>query len=128
MTTRASTAGERAALGSLSGDAAIALSVGAFGMIILIFAAVVVVQGLIDAFVLVRLWRWFIAPTFGLRPLSMPIAYGISLVAGVLQSHNMTRIKDEYKKSTWYGEIFTATVFLPLLALLCGWVVHTYIA
>ena len=37
----------------------------------------------VKAFVLVKMWAWFIAPYFGLPILSIPLAIGISLIIGM---------------------------------------------
>jgi ABC-type sugar transport system permease subunit len=37
-----------------------------------------------EAFVLKKLWRWFVVPQFGLLPLTLPVALGFSLAARFL--------------------------------------------
>lgn len=39
--------------------------------------------------VLLQLWKWFIIPQFDVEPLTMPIALGISVIAGLLTHQNI---------------------------------------
>lgn len=69
-----------------------------------------------EGFVLMKLWAWFVIPTFGLPALTIPIAIGISLLVGFL-AHQMRSDsgKDPFEESIKlfsYGFVNAAVVLL----------------
>ena len=78
-----------------------------------------------SGYVLSVLWGWFIVPTFEARPLAVLPAIGLALVVGYLtkqeQQTEDTRDKDD--------KIISALVHMflsPLIALLFGWILHSF--
>jgi len=82
------------------------------------FIALVVLETVIRGLVLVKLWAWFITPTFGLPLLTVPVALGVALIAGFLTNSN-TQYKDH---ETDWGANVVAAILGPLLALFFGWI------
>ena len=79
---------------------------------------------LIKAFVLVKLWGWFIVPYFGWSALSYPLAVGLATIIG-FTTHQLPMRHDfvDDKVETKHNMIYTLTCLLwPLLTLLVGWV------
>ena len=78
---------------------------------------------LLQSFVLVKLWVWFIVPVFGLPILTIVPAIGLRLIVGYLTFHNI------YSKDTRSGgeklyNYLSMGTFYPLLVLLSGYIVH----
>lgn len=79
-----------------------------------------------NAFVATYLWLWFVAPTFGLVPLTLPIAFGISLLIGFwTYQYNPWKGEDE-RDSTAKMIDLLAILFRPWFCLLLGWVCHYF--
>ena len=81
------------------------------GLPVLIF-----VGSAIQAYVISTLWGWYIVPFFGMKPLPLSVAFGISLMVNYLQPINHS--KDERKSS----EKISQNLLRPVLVLLFGWV------
>lgn len=75
---------------------------------------------ILDGWVLTYLWTWFMLP-LGMKPLNIPIAIGIAMVAGMLTSRSSSSSKDEKK-----GMILLGHVLGSLLTLLMGYIVHQF--
>ena len=73
------------------------------------------------AFVMTLLWSWFFVPTFGVDELSMPVAFGISLLVS-LMTYQPPDTKDTRMAVEQVATAITIGVLLPALALLFGWV------
>ena len=69
----------------------------------------------VQAWILCKLWGWYIVPFFEFKPLTLPIAYGISLIVHFVQ--NIVPVKDERKAS----EKIVTAIARPVLVLLFGW-------
>lgn len=78
------------------------------------------------AYVLVKLWAWFIVPIFHFEPLTWAQAWGLMIAVSFLTHVTFTcKGKDERE----YSEKVTAFVILwlkPWLVLLTGWVCAHY--
>ena len=77
---------------------------------------------ILQGWVMSVLWRWFIAPTFGLREISIPAAIGISLLMGVVRPPHTPR------NMTWdsLGRGISNSVYFPLALLLLGLIVRLW--
>lgn len=87
-------------------------------------AAVTAALCVVEGFVLMKLWAWFIIPTFGLPALSIPVAIGICLIGGFLTRQQLEQqggdALDESVKLFGHG------FFNAGLILFVGWIVHTF--
>lgn len=81
----------------------------------LVFAAITAANIALDAFVLVKLWAWFVVPTFGLPALSMKVAAGLSVAVALLTHQSMPQ-RDTNK-------ILAYHIIAPLMALLTGFII-----
>ncbi len=89
--------------------------------IIIVLAGIVGVIALLTcfrAFVLMKLWAWFIVPLFGLPALNIPYAIGLALVMGMF----FTTSKKEEDKNFWATAIAN-----PLIILFIGWIVQMFL-
>ena len=86
---------------------------------------VVVAASMWRGYVLSILWGWFIVPVFGLPALIIPVAIGISIIAGMLTSqktYNEATDKDAKKWLPW-----VTFAVGPAVALLAGWIAQKFI-
>lgn len=78
------------------------------------------------AFVGVRLWAWFVVPVFGLPLLTLPQAYGLSLLCHFWTwQHFSSKCKDERTWKEHLGEAI-GLLIAPWFTLLVGWVCKAY--
>lgn len=94
----------------------LAVVVGVAAVIILVIGLLTVLR----AFVLCKLWTWFIVPFFHLPELTIPFAIGITLVAAMFHSH--VPPDNENKVQFW-----TVAFAGPLITLFFGWIVQMFI-
>lgn len=97
----------------------------------IVFAVISIAIGtLISAFVLVKLWGWFITPTFGIVQLTILQAIGFDLVkqwliSGITLKLADIKPKDENKS---FGQQMVEALFVSVgiggLSLLFGYIVH----
>ncbi len=66
------------------------------------------------------LWGWFVAPTFGLSPLSIHAAIGLMLVMGAIKSVDYQR--DDREASEKLGWSLAIGILGPGLMIGTGWV------
>lgn len=80
----------------------------------------------LNGWVLTLLWQWFIVPTFGLAPLALVPAIGVSLVAHYIT--NQFRDVQEVERSPWgkFGVALLHSFGYPLIALGIGAVVRMF--
>jgi hypothetical protein len=64
------------------------------------------------AWVIATLWGWYLVPAFGVPGLSLPVAFGISLITGYL-------IRNEDRG---WKERIASGLMMPFMVLFLGWV------
>jgi hypothetical protein len=79
------------------------------------------------AFALVKLWEWYVSPTFAVPPLDMLHAIGLSLIVSLFRPSSYVPGSRAAKEATEGVEqpIMTATTMLAceaLIPLLLGWI------
>ncbi len=82
----------------------------------LMIAFLFVAATLANAFVLMQLWGWFIAP-LGVIEIGMAHAWGISALVHMLTDHNC---KTDIEGGFWVAIV--KTVFAPIVVLLLGYI------
>ena len=103
-------------------ESIIAALVGVIGITIFLFLFVGALA-LLRAFVLIKLWGWFMIPLMAQfidtpPHLNYPIAIGLSIIAGMFQS-TTTKQEDSLK-------VILVPILAPLITLLMGWIVHLF--
>jgi hypothetical protein len=95
-----------------------------FGKFMVIVLAMII-SPIINGFVIMKLWGWFIVTTFDLPPLRVVEAIGIAFLINYVRAK---RSKDANNDNFWSG--FTLNVIFVLLhsgfALLSGWIVKSF--
>lgn len=97
------------------------------GITLLLLAIPLMVYGIwANAYVGSTLWAWFIVPTFGLPALTMPQAWGISMLVSMWTKQMITcKSADERTTGEKIGEIVTAVIW-PWAFLFFGWICHHF--
>lgn len=95
-----------------------------FGILLLLvgYIGVMIYYG----FVLSVLWSWFIAPTFAVPELSIPVAIGISLTIGFVRADALRSIGSDFSSGNKQTQVISALLAAPLFSLLIGWVVKGF--
>lgn len=83
----------------------------------------------IGAFAVMKLWAWFVVPTFGMSALSLPVAAGLRLV---LEAFNGYRIQPDKKSDDELGP--SGRLAVPVISqtahavfvLAAGWIIKTW--
>lgn len=92
--------------------------------------SVVAVTGfaaVLNGYALAKLWRWFIAPQFGLPTLSIPMAIGLALTIGFLTKEVDNCQKEKKDAKTATIEAFAVMLGKPIFALFTGWIVTLFL-
>jgi len=80
--------------------------------------AAAIISIFLKAFVTAKLWAWFIVPTFAAPQISLPVAYGISVISVLLTYQRGGKTEEDRKAS----EILGFAIAAPLVALLFGYI------
>ena len=82
--------------------------------------ALMIGVGLLRAFVLTKMWGWFILPTFVTAPdLSIPVAWGIAMMIGF--------ITNEHPAHSDGFSLWGTVLAMPFVVLLFGWILSSYV-
>ena len=79
-----------------------------------------------NGYALSVLWGWFMVPTFGLPPLAVAPAIGVSLVVSFLTNHDDDSVKVERSSGEAIGRSVGLAILRPAFALFFGWIVHFF--
>jgi len=92
----------------------------------LIFIPLFLYSAWAGAFVGVKLWAWFVVPVFGFKAVTLPQAFGLSLLIGYwTKQHFNNHAKDERDVTTKAVE-FCSLLAYPWLVLLFGFICKSY--
>jgi hypothetical protein len=94
----------------------------AFLISFIMLVAIIPIAAVWSGFVLSILWGWFAVPAFGLPPLSIPAAIGVSMIASYLTYQYGLKSADGEDG----GKSLLNVLLRPLVALMVGWVVHQF--
>src|SRR6476619_7135305 len=72
------------------------------------FAVIVPLAAIFRGFALMKLWAWFVSQPFGVRPINIALAYGLSCIIGLL-TYQSDAAKSDDEKS------FAETAFNSIL-------------
>lgn len=90
-------------------------------LVILFVLAAMTAAYILNGWALQLLWQWFIVP-FGVVPLTLPWAIGISIVVGFLTNHITTKKNEEVDM----GKVWLTVFLRPFIAVIIGWLVHQF--
>jgi hypothetical protein len=76
-----------------------------------------------NAFVVTKLWAWFIVPIFGLAPLALVPAMGVVLVIAYLTHQTPTKSKSGDDITEGFIHALCVVVLKPAIALVVGWII-----
>jgi hypothetical protein len=108
------------------------VSNGAAGVVVGIGAVIAGIVGIVamqaavalwEAFVLLRLWAWFVVPTFGVPTLTYPIAVGIAATVSLLTLRTVRYKGHEVDLVAAWSSAFV----IPALILAIGWTARLFI-
>ena len=92
-------------------------------VVAILYPVLAIVLYLLNRWILSLLWKWFMVTTFGLNPLTIAQAVGVSIIVGFL-----TRESGDYKKEERVGLQIIIPIFgvfiAPFLTLLTGYIVY----
>ena len=94
--------------------------------VLILFALMGLYGAWAGAFVGVKLWAWFVVPIFGLPALTLPQAFGLSLLCHFWTwQHFSAKCKDERPIGEKVAEV-VGLLIAPWFTLLMAWICHTY--
>jgi hypothetical protein len=96
--------------------------VGAFVLLL----ALIIISPIINGFVGMTLWNWFLPEHFGVRPLTLPLAIAVALIVAQFSGTNRISKKSD-KDEKWYAQLFAHWVFVPVFVLGMGWIVKQFV-
>ena len=64
----------------------------------------------LGALVFRDLWWWFATNTFGVKPLTVPQAWGLTLIVGLLT----LRVRSDSEDANWWGNVLTHALAILL--------------
>ncbi len=77
------------------------------------------------AWVVQRLWVWFVAPTFGVETPKVAVLYGLAWVVGLLWPTPSTAADPvDYERVVRY---VSTSLFMSTVGLVVGWVAHAFV-
>jgi hypothetical protein len=80
---------------------------------------------LAHGFVAMKLWQWFIVPSFHVEPISVMVAGGIMLLVRLFTYQNTPPTKKEDERSFKEKVLhFIGIILIPWYSLLIGWLAH----
>ena len=87
-------------------------------MITSAFVALTIPLALLQAYVITKLWGWFVMTTFTSAPkLTLVAAWGISLLVNLVTNEH-----PDHEKDWWW----VTPLLAPVVVLLTGWILHSY--
>lgn len=88
------------------------VSVPLFLLLVFGFVPVII---LFNAWTITMLWKWFVIPGFHAQPLSMSVAFGLSVLIGMFTNNKTySEVKDKKELTTAIGQLI-GKLFGPLL-------------
>lgn len=88
--------------------------------------AILVGGALWRAFVGVKLWLWFVVPQFGLAPIPIVTAIGLSVLVGMYSGSSAQPKDPEEPPAQAFGKSVARVILFPAFGLLFGWCIHQF--
>ena len=90
------------------------------------FIVIAFISAVINGWTFSILWSWFIAGTFGLPELSIPLAIGFALTVSFLTMNSSAQLETKELVEVMLEALFTAVVKC-LVSIASGWVVLQFV-
>lgn len=101
----------------------------AMGLIaFLIYCAITPFALSLRGWVLSQLWFWFVVAKFHVPALGIAEAIGLALTLGMLTSRAKSCKQDDRPFWEQVGDAVGSSIVVPLLAILFGYVVHSFVS
>lgn len=72
-----------------------------------------------------KLWEWFIAPTFNCRTFDVVTVAGMMVMVAAISATFLSKSGvEKYKGQVPWAASIAVRIFVPMLSLLTGWLVH----
>jgi hypothetical protein len=109
-----------------------------FGFIILTAMLSVMILPIMfwRAFVMSKMWLWFIVPIFNVIPIGWIACIGLTAFIGLFMKHDMDKVKADFEQTQQlpFNEQMTklfhnisASFMIPLITLFIGWLTKDYV-
>jgi hypothetical protein len=89
------------------------------------FAALTIASAVANAFVLIMIWRWYIAPYFSVPSLDMIHAFGLFLIVSLFTKKTIPGSKEDNASTEGVEHpvimVIMSVIMNPPIALLIGW-------
>lgn len=92
----------------------------------IIFILLSIPSHFLKAFVLMKLWAWFAVPIFGIAPIGMALAFGLSVLVGLL-TYQFTGSPTENEYDHYMTGAIAYAYVVPLVALLIGFITTLFL-
>lgn len=86
----------------------------------------IVVTAILNGWVLMIMWGWFIVPLFELPALRVVEAIGVSMVISMLTVKHEYK-EDKHKTTEDRVSLVVAMLSYPVIVVLIGWIVHQFV-
>ena len=87
---------------------------------------IIVFGQILSGFAFATLWEWFVVPQFECKPLTIPIAIGLSLVVSYL-THQMSNKELDQEYGDLLLKSFSYSICKPIVALIVGYFVNLFV-
>lgn len=85
-----------------------------------LFVGLMVALGALHAWVLSKLWTWFVTPIFGIETPALPLLFGLSLIVSLMTHQTQPNCtKDKDKENLHNLGVFASPFFTLLVGYLC---------
>lgn len=90
----------------------------------------IIIEFILNGFVLCILWSWFIIPVFHLPKLFLVQAIGIGLVIDYLTKQHNFKKENEFDEIHMDENKIRSVIFSlmkPIIVLIMGWIIHIFL-
>ena len=92
-----------------------------------LFLGLIILMSLINGFVLMTLWEWFVTPTIGWRTINTVEGIGLGLLFSFITYHYKPSIEDDEEQGKKATMSALVGLVYPWIVLLLGYVVQFFI-
>ena len=72
------------------------------------------------------LWGWFVIPVFGVSPIGVPAAMGLTLTAQLILRPDY-KTEPDVDAAELFGKTVAVGFIAPLFVVFLGWVLHSFV-